>query len=1184
LKKPIPFGKYLLVERISVGGMAEIFLAKNLEGNGERRVAIKRILPSMSEDADFTRMFLDEARICVQLNHPSIVQISDLGVHEGAYYIAMEYVAGKDLRSLMDRQQPIPIPAAVFIATRLCNGLDYAHRRADMSGKPLGIIHRDVSPQNVLLTYAGDIKLIDFGIAKAASNSQRTQAGFLKGKIGYMSPEQIVGSIDHRADLFAVGIILFEMLTGERLFTGPTDFAVLAKIRAAEVPSPRKINSAIPPALERVILKALQADPDQRYQWCSELEEDLQRFLLNPDGSLFTAKALSASLQEIFQDEFERETERNSRFAQAQLLPDDEEEDDDEIEEEDEDMSQGENQTGESPLPDYEEEGAAGADDGLEGECDDSEEATVAIMGLPIFDDDEDDEDEVAAVAPPSESEPPAPAEFEFKSEPTPEPVRAPVTKPAPARRSSTTFPLSGEDTGEAPRVNYDDEDEATEVAVSSPASPAPLSRHPGRSATMEAPASMRPPAPRRRPVRAEPVLESETPPSPEEAPEAAIDDALPALRSRSSQRAEAPRRSPRRLSASDSPSPRSDSSALRRSDRPFGDDDDAPAQAEAQPFASGVSLEDDAPAVDPFQKALSRSLEDDDADQPLPPTPAAVSLEDDDTPAAPSAGGSPADQENIRTVFGLQAQPNLAPSPAEEAGATMVFTADMLPKFEDAPAPEEAGATMVFNKDMLPKFDEDPLAEEAGATMVFTADMLPKFDENPLAEEAGATRVFTANMLPKFADEGDDENEATSVSPPPSNMAGGRSSSARPPARGGRSHFQDYDDEEGDDGEDFDDPLTPQPPPKKSKAPLIAMLLVLLVLGGGGAGFYVLKVMPPPPGELLVTLEPETAQLELQQAAGGGEPTAAPLSKEQLALQAGQALVLPPGSYTIVAKAEGYEAHEPIEVQIISKQTTEKQIRLKEIPPPPPPKPKLFTLKIETKPEGAVVELNGEEKGKTPLTLSDIDPEVVKSITLKADGYLDKTATIEWPELKEDDAAPRELPLDYDLEPVPVVKRAAASKSKPKPPPAPLKKEEKASEKPAAAAPPAAVAKNADNPAPAAKPAKAAAPEKKAEAPKPAEAKPAKEPAEAKPAKADKPAAGKTGKLIAATKPPGADISIDGEPTGRKTPVAPKKPISLPIGDHIVVFTAPDGKTAIRSISVKENETVKLTGVEDFN
>ncbi|MBQ4334292.1 MAG: serine/threonine protein kinase, partial [Myxococcaceae bacterium] len=408
MKRPIPFGNYLLVDRISVGGMAEIFLAKRVGAEGdERRVAIKRILPAMAEDPDFTRMFLDEARICVQLNHPNIVRFSDLGMHDGTCFIAMEYVAGKDLRSLMEHQasvgQPMPVAQAIFIASRLLSGLDYAHRSTGVDGRPLGIIHRDVSPQNVLISYAGDIKLIDFGIAKAATNSQRTQAGFLKGKIGYMSPEQIVGSVDRRADLFAVGIILFELLTGQRLFTGPTDFAVLAKIRSAEVPSLCELNPAIPPELEAIVLRALKADPDERYQWCSDLEADLRPFLTTEAGEPFTAKALSASLQETFHEDFARDEERAKRLSEAVVPVHDARADDDDDDEEDEDMAHHDDATGESPAPDYEDDEmdeASLSDESLEDDEDDefSEGATVAIMGVPFFDDD--DEEEEAASAP----------------------------------------------------------------------------------------------------------------------------------------------------------------------------------------------------------------------------------------------------------------------------------------------------------------------------------------------------------------------------------------------------------------------------------------------------------------------------------------------------------------------------------------------------------------------------------------------------------------------------------------------------------------------------------------------------------------------------------------------------------------------------------------------------------------
>src|SRR5207253_78959 len=177
--------------------------------------------------------------------------------------------------------------------SKVCEGLDYAHRKKDATGRPLGIIHRDVSPQNILVSYEGEVKLIDFGIAKAASRSSRTQAGVLKGKFGYMSPEQVRGlPLDRRSDLFSVGTILYECLSGERLFVGETDFSTLEKVRNVDIPRPRQVNPAIPEEVERIIMKMLARDAEDRYQWCSEVVADLQRYLMS-QPQVFTAKSLA---------------------------------------------------------------------------------------------------------------------------------------------------------------------------------------------------------------------------------------------------------------------------------------------------------------------------------------------------------------------------------------------------------------------------------------------------------------------------------------------------------------------------------------------------------------------------------------------------------------------------------------------------------------------------------------------------------------------------------------------------------------------------------------------------------------------------------------------------------------------------------------------------------------------------
>jgi hypothetical protein len=209
----------------------------------------------------------------------------------------------------------MPTAQAVFIASKMCEGLDYAHRKKDARGQDLGIIHRDVSPQNILVSYEGEVKIIDFGIAKAANRSQKTQAGILKGKFGYMSPEQVRGlPIDRRSDVFAVGVILYEMLTGERLFVGESDYSTLEKVRNADVPAPRQFNPNVPAGLEKVMLKALARDQEDRYQWASDLQEDLMRFLLAGDA-IYSSKHLAGYMKEVFAEDLIREAEKMERYA-----------------------------------------------------------------------------------------------------------------------------------------------------------------------------------------------------------------------------------------------------------------------------------------------------------------------------------------------------------------------------------------------------------------------------------------------------------------------------------------------------------------------------------------------------------------------------------------------------------------------------------------------------------------------------------------------------------------------------------------------------------------------------------------------------------------------------------------------------------------------------------------------------
>ncbi len=315
-----PFGKYLLLQRVSVGGMAEIFKAIP---EGAKRideiVAIKRILPNIAEDNEFIGMFIDEARIAGQLTHPNICRIYELGKVKGDHYIAMQFLWGRDLLKVMNRLKKVgavlPVPMAAFIAAKACAALHYAHTKCDATGKPLGIIHRDVSPQNIIVGYSGQVKLIDFGVARAASQSQKTQAGILKGKFGYMSPEMIRSlPVDHRSDVFAMGICLHEALTGSRLFYGETDFATLEQVRDARVVPPSAKVAGIPPALDAIVLKALARDVEDRYASAAELERALMDFLdaLYPG---YGEADVGAGMRQAFAQEVQREKQRLDMFS-----------------------------------------------------------------------------------------------------------------------------------------------------------------------------------------------------------------------------------------------------------------------------------------------------------------------------------------------------------------------------------------------------------------------------------------------------------------------------------------------------------------------------------------------------------------------------------------------------------------------------------------------------------------------------------------------------------------------------------------------------------------------------------------------------------------------------------------------------------------------------------------------------
>ena len=314
---PRQFGKYTLLRAIASGGMAKVYLAIQRAVAGfEKLVVIKRILPELSEDAAFVEMLLSEARTAATLNHPNIVQTFDVGEVELTYYIAMEHINGEDIRSIVRAMKrsnvtEFPVEHTLSIILGMCAGLAYAHDKKDLEGNPLSIVHRDISPQNVLITFTGDVKIVDFGIAKTTEVAigEKTQAGQLKGKVPYMSPEQASGHhIDHRSDIFAVGIMLFELTTGRRLFKAKSEFETLKLICEREYPRPSQIRGDYPPALEAIVMKALAKDPLQRYQSARDMQADLEGFI-REERIAASAVSLANWMKMLFEDKIAEQKE-----------------------------------------------------------------------------------------------------------------------------------------------------------------------------------------------------------------------------------------------------------------------------------------------------------------------------------------------------------------------------------------------------------------------------------------------------------------------------------------------------------------------------------------------------------------------------------------------------------------------------------------------------------------------------------------------------------------------------------------------------------------------------------------------------------------------------------------------------------------------------------------------------------
>ncbi|WP_342378269.1 protein kinase [Myxococcus stipitatus] len=309
----VPFGKYELLRKIASGGMGQVFLAREHGTGFERLVVLKLILPHLAEDDEFLSMFLDEAGLVARLTHPNLITILDLSQIEGRHCLAMEYVQGDDVRRLdkFSRAQgkPLSVGMILRIIADAAAGLHYAHQARDVQGKPMRLVHRDVSPQNILVGFDGGVKVIDFGVAKAATSSANTATGVLKGKYPYMSPEQAGGlAIDARSDQFALGVVMWELLTGKRLFKGDSDMMTLRLVKDCQVPRPSQLNPKLPPGLDEVVLKALAPTPDERYPDCGALRLALEDFALNQRVPSSSAH-LSAYLRELYTERINAETD-----------------------------------------------------------------------------------------------------------------------------------------------------------------------------------------------------------------------------------------------------------------------------------------------------------------------------------------------------------------------------------------------------------------------------------------------------------------------------------------------------------------------------------------------------------------------------------------------------------------------------------------------------------------------------------------------------------------------------------------------------------------------------------------------------------------------------------------------------------------------------------------------------------
>jgi serine/threonine protein kinase len=304
----VRFGRYVLVDRLGLGGMAEVFRALVLGPEEfQRVVVVKRILPSLCANPAFIKMFIDEARVCGRMSHPNVIQVHEFGRQQQHYFIAMEYLHGRNLNHilarLVEQRENLPPNVAAEIMRQACRGLAYAHSLRAVDGKPLGIVHRDVSPGNVMVAYTGEVKVLDFGVARVESRFRlgTTDPGHVKGKASYLAPEQLTGEgVDHRADIFAAGILLYEMLTTRRLFRSHSPMDTIDLVKSMPIPAPSHSNPQVPAALDAIVARALDRQPDQRYQDAGEMADALEAFLVE---NRFSAQELPVFMRRLYPEE-----------------------------------------------------------------------------------------------------------------------------------------------------------------------------------------------------------------------------------------------------------------------------------------------------------------------------------------------------------------------------------------------------------------------------------------------------------------------------------------------------------------------------------------------------------------------------------------------------------------------------------------------------------------------------------------------------------------------------------------------------------------------------------------------------------------------------------------------------------------------------------------------------------------